>query len=313
MQTDLKLIESELLLSMISGEFERELAMRNFIGVVQLNKTSYLEGEVVKGKILLGRYDTSVTPQNVFVNGTKVSEKYLREGEVNLNFRASGLGEHPLTGVFTVMEEGEPVQIRFNSSYNVIREFKFDGSNPENPPEVLTKTSTPRVRTRTPEKATTPVPAKTVTAFDEKTERLEGTLGREYGFITVSKKMVTTSSIGALHYDSNTKYKAVSFSIKVDGTPPIKISGSKLNARARKALAKVRRGQRIKIYDIKVKSSTGGRLSDIESISIRIIYVNTDFHKCMCSSNLTPWRKNCLEPWSTALYPNPHHIEGRLD
>ena len=157
MQTDLNLIESELLLSMISGEFEREMAMRNFIGIVQLNKNAYLEGEIVKGKILLGRYDTSVTPENVIVNGTKVDSKFLREGEVRLNFKANGIGEHPLAGVFTVLEEGKPVQIRFDSSYSVIRKYRYEGSDPENPIEITETTTTP---TR-PTKKATPTKAKT--------------------------------------------------------------------------------------------------------------------------------------------------------
>ena len=261
MQTDIKLIESELLLSMISGEFERELAMRNFVGIVQLNKNAYLEGEIVKGKILLGRYDTSVTPENVIVNGTRIDKKFLKEGEISLNFKAGGLGEHPLAGVFTVMEEGEPVQIRFDSGYSVIRKYQFDGSNPDNP---IIKT-TPKASAPTKK---TPEP---VAAFDETKVKLKGTIrGDKFGYITISNRMLSTSTIGALHYESNKKYKATSFSIKIDGNPALKIKGNKLNARAKKALKKARKGQRIKIYNIKVMSSSGGRLSNIEPIVIKI-------------------------------------------
>jgi len=267
MQTDLKLIESELLLSMISGEFEREMAMRNFIGIVELNKNAYLEGEVVKGKILLGRYDTSVTPENVIVNGTKVDKKYIREGEIKLNFMANEIGEHPLAGVFTVLEEGEPVQIRFNSSYSVIRKYRYEGSDPENPVEI-TETSTP---TPKPKIKTTPKPtSKPVLAFDETKVQLEGTIKGKFGYLKMSKSTIKNAIIGAIHYDSNKSYKAVSFSIKIDGTPTISIKGNKLNKRAKKALEKVRRNQRIKIYDIKVVSSSGSRLNKIEPITIKI-------------------------------------------
>lgn len=261
MQTDIKLIQSELLLSMISGEFERELAMRNFIGIVRLNKNAYLEGERVKGKILLGRYDTSVTPENAYVNGVKIDEKFLGEGEVNLEFIANNVGEHPLSGVFTVMEEGEPVQIRFSSSYSVIRKYRYDGNNPVNPAPILTSTPT-----RTPK----PVTREPVAAFDESKAKLEGTIKDEFGYLTLSKRQLSTYPIGAKHYETNKKYKAVSFSIKIEGTSPVRVKGNKLDSRAKKAIKKLRKGQRIKIYDIKVISSSGGRLNDIEPIVIKM-------------------------------------------
>ncbi len=268
MQTDLKLIESELLLSMISGEFEREMAMRNFIGIVQLNKNAYLEDEVVKGKILLGRYDTSVTPENVIVNGVKVDNKYIREGEIKLNFKAAGIGEHALAGVFSVVEDGKPIQIRFNSSYSVIREYRYEGSDPENPIEI-TQTETP-TRPKVKPKETPKETPKEVLAFDESKERLEGTIKGEYGYLKMSKSTIRNAVIGALHYDSNKSYKAVSFAIKIDGSPPILIKGNKLDKKAKKALEKTRRNQRIKIYDIRVVSSSGSRLSNIEPITIKI-------------------------------------------
>jgi len=253
MQTDIQLIQSELLSSMISGEFERELAMRNFVGIVQLNKNAYLEGERVTGKILLGRFDTSVTPENVIVNGVKVKEKFLREGEISLNFRAGGIGEHPLAGIFTVTEEGEPVQIRFSSSYSVIRKYRYEGSDPAN---VSTTGSTP-VAPETP-------------AFDETKVRLAGSIRGEFGYLILSKRTLNVSTIGAVHFDSNTKYKAVSFSINFDGKRKIRVKGNKLDARAKKLVSKLRKGQRVKIFDIKVVSSTGGRLNNIEPINIKI-------------------------------------------
>ncbi len=261
MQTDIKLIQSELLLSMISGEFERELAMRNFIGIVQLNKNAYLEGERVRGKILLGRYDTSVTPENAYVNGIKIDEKFLSEGEVNLEFIANSIGEHPLTGVFTVMEEGEPVQIRFNSSYSVIRKYRYDGNNPEDPAPVVSGS---------PTRKPVPVPKEPIPAFDETKVKLEGTIKDQFGYLTLSKRSLSTYPIGALHYETNKKYKAVSFSIKIEGASPVHVKGNKLDARARKAIQRLRKGQRIKIFDIKVVSSSGGRLNNIEPIVIKI-------------------------------------------
>ncbi|MEE9348739.1 MAG: GldM family protein [Flavobacteriaceae bacterium] len=265
MQTDVSLIHSELLLSMISGEFVRELAMRNFIGIVRLNKNAYLEGEVVTGKILLGRFDTSATPENVIVNGVKVDEKFLREGEVRLNFRAGSVGEHPLAGVFTIMEEGQPVQIRFNSSYSVIRQFQFDGQNPENP-GIITKTTT---STKTPVPVAKPT-SKPVTAFDETKVRLEGSIRDEIGHVKMSKRAISNSTIGAKHYETNKQYKVVSFSIQINGASNVRVKGNKMTSKAKKAINKTRKGQRIKIYDIKVISSSGGRLSNIEPIVIKI-------------------------------------------
>ncbi len=253
MQTDVQLIQNELLSSMISGEFERELALRNFIGIVQLDKNAYLEGEKVRGKILLGRYDTSVTPENVIVNGVKVKDKFIKEGEVALNFRAPGVGEHPLAGVFTVMEEGEPVQIRFNSTYSVIRKYRYEGTDPSNPVANAPVANVPE----------TP-------AFDETKVRLAGTIRGEFGYLFLSKRTLNVSTIGAVHFDSNTKYKATSFSINFDGKKKIKVRGNKLDARAKKYVSQLRKGQRVKIFDIVVISSTGSRLRNVEPINIKI-------------------------------------------
>ncbi len=253
MQNDVHLIKLELLSSMISGEFERELALRNFIGIVQLDKNAYLEGEKVRGKILLGRYDTSVTPENVIVNGVKVKDDFIKEGEIKLNFRAPGVGEHPLSGVFTVMEEGEPVQIRFNSTYSVIRKYRYEGTDPNNPVANAPVANVPE----------TP-------AFDETKVRLAGTIRGEFGYLFMSKRTLSIATIGAIHFDSNTKYKATSFSINFDGKKKIKVRGNKLDARARKYVSKLRKGQRVKIFDIVVISSTGSRLRNVEPINIKI-------------------------------------------
>lgn len=253
MQTDIKLIQSELLSSMISGEFERELALRNFVGLVELNKNAYLEGETVKGKILLGRIDTSVTPENVIVNGIKVKDKFIKEGEIALNFKANNIGEHPLAGVFTVMQEGEPVQIRFSSSYSVIRKYRYEGTDPNAPVANKPIANVPE----------TP-------AFDETKVRLAGSIRGEFGYLKLSKRTLSVSTIGAVHFDSNTKYKAVSFSINFDGKQKIRVKGNKLDARAKKYVSKLRKGQRVKIFDIKVISSTGGRLNNVEPINIKI-------------------------------------------
>ena len=111
---------------------------------------------------------------------------------------------------------------------------------------------------------------KPVLAFDETKVQLEGTIKGQFGYLKMSKSAIKNALIGALHYDTNKSYKAVSFSIKIDGSPAIAIKGNRLDKKAKKALEKVRRNQRIKIYDIKVVSSSGNRLSKIEPIIIKI-------------------------------------------
>lgn len=120
MQYDIRTIEQELIETMNNGEFEKEFAMRNYTGIVRFDKGVYCPIEKVTGRIVLGRFDDSAKPYNIVVNGTKMPEKNSTEGAVLLDFDAPNPGEHSLSGNLSVMYDGTPVTIPFNTTYKVV-------------------------------------------------------------------------------------------------------------------------------------------------------------------------------------------------
>ncbi len=115
MQYDIRQIEMELIDAMNSGEFEKEFAMRNYTGIVRLDKGSYYPDERITGKVVMGRFDESIEPFDIVMNGRELSNKYATEGAVLVDFKAPKPGEYPLNGNFTVLYDGTPVKINYNS------------------------------------------------------------------------------------------------------------------------------------------------------------------------------------------------------
>jgi hypothetical protein len=61
------------------------------------------------------------------------------------------------------------------------------------------------------------------------------------------------------------------FTIKVPGQLAVKVKGNKLSAKAKKALAKARRGDLITIFDIKaIEKEKGTRIKKVLPVSIQI-------------------------------------------
>ncbi len=58
-----------------------KLSMTNYNGIVALDKNAYFAGEKVTGKIVLGRYDATLIPDRVILNG-KSYDNY-KDGAVN--------------------------------------------------------------------------------------------------------------------------------------------------------------------------------------------------------------------------------------
>ena len=63
------------------------------------------------------------------------------------------------------------------------------------------------------------------------------------------------SSVGAMlfDFDFDLKLNVTGFSFKVAGQPTVKVSGDKLNAQAKGALKRAKRGETVQIFDINAK------------------------------------------------------------
>ena len=83
-----------------------------------------------------------------------------------------------------------------------------------------------------------------------------GVVRGESGSIQITKNSLAISTIGGKleDFDFDIKLKTLSFKIKIPGQATINVKGNKLDAKAKSALRRVKAGQDIKIFDIKVQN-----------------------------------------------------------
>lgn len=100
-----------------------------------------------------------------------------------------------------------------------------------------------------------------------------GTVRNDFGVVPMPKSSLNNTPIGAALPDFVFDLELVvrGFTIKVPGQLAVKVTGTKLNARAKKALAKARRGDVITIFDINaVEKTKGTKIKKVLPVSIQI-------------------------------------------
>jgi len=121
LQNDVRTLENEAYNLFLGNSLKQAASMRHYQAMVIPDKAVYYQGEAIKYKVVLGRYDNSTVPTSVVVNGVTIPKDRIKAGQVEGSSVASGLGEHKFTGKFTFMEEGKPVVVDIlNSNYVVV-------------------------------------------------------------------------------------------------------------------------------------------------------------------------------------------------
>ena len=121
MQSNIKNTESDVLSTLLQGEQKKQLSLSNYKGIVSLDKTAYFAGERVTGQVVLGRYDATLEPNKVILNGRDVT-KDVKNGQVIIDMPAGNIGSRDIKGVITFTQDGEPVEVPYESKYSVIAE-----------------------------------------------------------------------------------------------------------------------------------------------------------------------------------------------
>ena len=311
-QGDVKNTEAEIYTNLLGGQLESEVSLTNYNGIVALDKTAYFSGEKVTGKVVLGRYDATLKPTKVILNGRDATSK-VKDGQVMVDIPAGNVGSNNIKGTITFMQDGEAQDIPFESSYSVIAEpseavISADKMNVvyrglDNPisisvPGVGDKDITPNVGngntlTKTgngkyilnPGKGTEVkinVSAKLSSGKKINTPKVfrikdipaaAGTVRNDFGIVPMPKSSLSNVPIGAALPDFVFDLQLVvkGFTIKVPGQLAVKVSGDKLDARAKKALAKARRGDLVTIFDIQAfEKLKGTRIKKVLPVSISI-------------------------------------------
>lgn len=292
MQNDIKTVENEVLSSMLQGEMTSQLSMSNYEAIVVPTKTAFFSGEQFQGKVVLGRFDNSLTFDKVVVNDNELTGQ---TGQVNLEFPAGNVGQQDITGELQFKEGDSIVSIPIKSSYTVIPEpnsavISADKMNVvyrgvKNPmtisiPGVPSVTANAPGLTKTGSSSyvmdVTTVKSREVnikvsgklptgeTVSDSKKFRIKeiprpvGVIGVKDGadgIIRMPRNQVEISPVSATlpDFDFDLDLSVSGFKFQVTGKPVVQVNGNRLTGSAKAALAGAKRGATVQIFDIQAK------------------------------------------------------------
>ena len=290
-QADIKTTESEVLGSMLQGQMASDVSMNNYQAILIPNTPATLQGENFQGKIVLGRYDGSLKPTKVVINGKEITN--IKDGGAVLDFPAGNVGENEIKGKFIFMENGKPVEIPVETSYAVVAKpnsavISADKMNVvyrgvQNPITVsvpgvadnAVKASAPGLKKvkgigkyeMAPGKGRevkitvsaklpdgTPITSSQMFRIKDIPAPVAAVRG-EYGMIKMPKSTLQKATISSMLPDFvfDLKLNTNGFSVKVPGQPTVIVKGNKFDASAIRVLNKARRADVVIIFDIKQK------------------------------------------------------------
>ena len=309
-QNDIKTTESEVLSSMLQGQLSSDVSMNNYNAILIPNSPATLQGENFKGKIVLGRYDGSLKPTKVIVNGKVITN--IKDGGAVLDFPAGNVGENTIKGKFIFMENGKPVEIPIEQSYAVVAKpnsavISADKMNVvyrgvQNPMTIsvpgvadnVVQAAAPGLKKvkgigkymMSPGKGRevkivvnaklpdgTPISSSQMFRIKDIPAPVAAVRG-EYGMIKMPKSTLQKATISSLLPDFvfDLKIKTNGFSVKVPGQPTVIVKGNKFNAAAIRVLNKARRGDVVVIFDMKQKlvGNSGYYLKNASPVNVEI-------------------------------------------
>lgn len=310
LQADVKTTNSEILATFLEGQLQSEVSMTNYQAIVVPDKTAFFNGENFKGRVVLGRFDNTMTFHKVMVNGNEVTQT--QGGQVILDFPAGNVGEQDLLGELQFKEGDSIVTIPIESSYAVIPKpnaavISADKMNVvyrgvDNPMTVSIPGVGNATATATGLRSAggagkyvmnvTTVQGREVTinvsgslpggekVSDSKTFRIKdiprpvGTVRGEDGLLKMQRSNLEIATIGAalIDFDFDVKLNVTEFKFNVPGQPTVVVSGSRLNSSAVNTLKRAKRGETVQIFDIKASlvGSSGYLLPKISPVLVEL-------------------------------------------
>ncbi|MBY0486157.1 MAG: gliding motility protein GldM [Flavobacteriaceae bacterium] len=286
-QNDVKKAEFDSYNNLLGASAVSAASMKNYTALVVLEKSAYFQGEAVKGKVVLGRYDENTKPTSFQGPGK------IENGQAVISMTAGAIGEQNINGQFTFMEDGKPVPLKFEGKYVVIPRpnsanisadkmnvvyrglpnpmtisFAGIGDNNVNASAPgLSKAGANGKYNLNPvagESVTVSVTGKMSdgkTVTDSKVFRIKGipapqaAIGGTTGPSKGAKSRLEVSQITAQLPDFlyDLKFQVTQFAFKVPGQATIVVNGDRVNAQCKAALARATRGDQIVISDVKTK------------------------------------------------------------
>jgi gliding motility-associated protein GldM len=286
-QNDVQKTESDVYSAALGKAAVSEASYSKFQAIVVLDKNAYFQGEKVTGKVVLGKYDP-----NAQFSGFKGPGK-LVNGQALLEMTAGGIGEQKIGGSFNFMENGKPINLPFNGTYVVVPKpnsatisadkmnvvyrgvinpmtISFAGISPDKVSASapgLSSAGKAGTYNMNPGQGSEVVINVTGTlpdgskVSDKKSFRIKGipapvgAIAGDVGIVKGAKSRLEVSQISAklLDFDFNVNLNVVGFTLKVAGQAAVIVSGDRVNAQCKTALARATRGDQVTISDIKTK------------------------------------------------------------
>ncbi|RTL13745.1 MAG: gliding motility protein GldM [Flavobacteriaceae bacterium] len=283
MQNDVKNTEAGAYNLFLGNALQSAASMKNFQAIVVLEKNAYFQGETVKGKVVLGRYDANTVPTSF--NGPGKIEN----GQAVISTTAGSIGEQKISGKFGFLEDGKEIPLSFEGTYVVV---------PRPNQAIISADKMNVVYRGVPNPISISVPgiasnkvnanAQGMSKVGDGKFMLKPGSGSEVK-INVSATMpddktmssaqvfrikglpAPTGKVGGLDknkgpksnlevcsvtaamedFDFPVTVNVTQFNIKVPGQPTVVVSGNKMDARARAAIAKASKGDIVIISEIK--------------------------------------------------------------
>ena len=113
-QSDAKKGESDVISAALGKAAVQAASYSNYQAIVVLEKNAYFQGENVKGKVVLGRYDENTKPTSFQGPGR------LENGQAVISLTAGSVGEQTINGSFSFLEDGKTIPLPFKGNYVVV-------------------------------------------------------------------------------------------------------------------------------------------------------------------------------------------------
>jgi len=261
-QSNIVAVKSRLMSHVMGDEQFSENAYK--VDVV-LEKSKFYPGENVKGKLFINKSAENLMPKNVFLNGKVVDNKFIKEGEVNVEFKApKNTGEYPIDGKLTISQGNLDLTLYFNKTFEVIKKSSVVNNNPTQ------KTKNNNVAGN---KANNISKTKASANLNHPEINIRGKAPDKFGVIKLTRGSFRVSTIDAIIPNSDESVIVTEFSFKAPNQPTLKIYGNKLNRNAIVFINKSKRGKRFRIFNVKLrlKSNPNYRLKSPKTIDVEII------------------------------------------
>jgi gliding motility-associated protein GldM len=287
-QNDVKNSETDVYNTLLGKAAVAAASYSNYQAIVVLEKNAYFPGEIVKGKVVLGRYDQNTKPTSFSGPGKIIN------GQAVIEMTAGGVGEQNINGQFTFLEDGKNIPLKFTGNYVVVPRpnsatisadkmnviyrgvvnpltISFAGVSDNNvvaSAPGLSKAGKPGKYNIGPNLSGTEVLINVTgklpdgkSVSDKRPFRIKnipapvGAIAGQPGLVKGQKSRLEVSQITAIlpDFDFEVKLNVVQFSLKVTGQPTVVVNGDRVNSQCKAALARAGRGDQVTISEIKTK------------------------------------------------------------